>query len=60
MTSNKSQGQSLDYVGLYLPRSVFSHDLKIVIHENKNQALKCTTNVVFKEDFENLKFVEEK
>jgi ATP-dependent DNA helicase PIF1 len=25
MTINKSQGQSLDNVGLYLPRSVFSH-----------------------------------
>ena len=25
MTINKSQGQSLDTVGLYLPRAVFSH-----------------------------------
>jgi len=25
MTINRSQGQSLDYVGLYLTRSVFSH-----------------------------------
>ncbi|CAN1180731.1 hypothetical protein LINPERHAP2_LOCUS34934, partial [Linum perenne] len=25
MTINKSQGQTLDYVGLYLPRPVFSH-----------------------------------
>ncbi|XP_071708682.1 uncharacterized protein [Rutidosis leptorrhynchoides] len=25
MTINKSQGQSLDYVGLYLPKTVFSH-----------------------------------
>lgn len=25
MTINKSQGQSLDTVGLYLPRSGFSH-----------------------------------
>jgi ATP-dependent DNA helicase PIF1 len=25
MTINKSQGQSLDYVGLYLPKDVFSH-----------------------------------
>ncbi|CAN1284550.1 ATP-dependent DNA helicase PIF1, partial [Linum perenne] len=25
MTVNKSQGQTLDYVGLYLPRPVFSH-----------------------------------
>lgn len=25
MTINKAQGQSLAYVGLYFPRSVFSH-----------------------------------
>jgi len=25
MTINKSQGQTLDSVGLYLPKSVFSH-----------------------------------
>jgi len=68
MTINKSQGQSLDYVGLYLPWNVFSHGqlyvaisrvkskkgLKIVIHNKENQALKSTTNVVFKEVFENL------
>jgi ATP-dependent DNA helicase PIF1 len=68
MTINKSQGQSLDNVGLYLPRSVFSHGqfyvaisrvkskkgLKILIHDKENQALKSTTNVVFKEVFENL------
>lgn len=47
MTINKSQGQTLDSVGLYLPRSVFSHGqlcvafsrirtkagLKILIHD---------------------------
>ncbi|KAL8154991.1 hypothetical protein AgCh_000381 [Apium graveolens] len=27
MTINKSQGQSLDTVGLYLPRAAFSHDI---------------------------------
>jgi ATP-dependent DNA helicase PIF1 len=26
MTTNKSQGQSLKHIGLYTPRSVFSHD----------------------------------
>ncbi|GAU49007.1 hypothetical protein TSUD_284940 [Trifolium subterraneum] len=50
MTINKSQGQSLDYVGIYLPRSVFSHGqiyvavsrvkskqgIKILIHDDKN------------------------
>ncbi|XP_050889153.1 uncharacterized protein LOC127094356 [Lathyrus oleraceus] len=68
MTINKSQGQSLDYVGLSLPRSVFSHGqlyvaisrvkskkgLKILIHDKDNHLLNSTTNVVFKEVFENL------
>ncbi|XP_058774627.1 uncharacterized protein LOC131648911 [Vicia villosa] len=68
MTINKSQGQSLDYVGIYLPRSVFSHDqlyvavsrvkskkrLKILIHDKDNKPLSTTTNVIFKEVFENL------
>jgi len=31
MTINRSQGQSLDYVGLYLPRSVFSHGQLYVV-----------------------------
>ncbi|XP_050897256.1 uncharacterized protein LOC127104085 [Lathyrus oleraceus] len=68
MTINKSQGQSLDYVGLYLPRSVFGHGqlyvaisrvkskkgLKILIHDKDNHPLNSTTNVMFKEVFENL------
>ncbi|XP_058780230.1 uncharacterized protein LOC131653904 [Vicia villosa] len=68
MTINKSQGQSLDYVGLYLPRNVFSHGqlyvaisrvkskngLKILIHDKDNEAADTTTNVVFKEVFENV------
>jgi ATP-dependent exoDNAse (exonuclease V) alpha subunit len=30
MTINKSQGQTLNHVGLYLPRPVFTHDLLYV------------------------------
>ncbi|XP_058733727.1 uncharacterized protein LOC131605382 [Vicia villosa] len=68
MTINKSQGQSLDIVGLYLPTHVFSHgqlyvaisrvtnknDLKILIHDNDNVPLSTTTNVVYKEVFQSL------
>ncbi|XP_058726187.1 uncharacterized protein LOC131597510 [Vicia villosa] len=68
MTINKSQGQSLDHVGIYLLRSVFSHGqfyvavsrvksrkgLKILIHDKDKHPLTTTTNVVFKEVFENL------
>nr|XP_043639113.1 ATP-dependent DNA helicase PIF1-like [Erigeron canadensis] len=62
MTINKSLGQSLDRVGLYLPRPVFSHGqlyvtvsrvkskkgLKILIEEEDSITNK-TTNVVYKE-----------
>ena len=68
MTINKSQGQSLSSVGLYLPKPVFSHGqlyvvvsrvqskqgLKILIHDNEKKPLKTTINVVFKEVFQNL------
>lgn len=57
MTIKKSQGQSLDYIGLYLSRSVFRHDqlyvaisrvkikkgLKILIHDKDSQPLENTT-----------------
>jgi ATP-dependent DNA helicase PIF1 len=68
MTINKSQGQSLDCVGLYLPKPVFSHGqfyvaisrvktkkgLKILILDENNKPTNTTTNVVFKEVFQNI------
>ena len=68
MTINKSHGQSLSNVGLYLPRPVFTHGqlyvalsrvktregLKILLHDTNKQSLASTTNVVYKEVFENL------
>ncbi|XP_071686775.1 uncharacterized protein [Rutidosis leptorrhynchoides] len=70
MTINKSQGQSLKYVGLYLPKPVFSHrqlyvalsrvtdpsGLKIVMINDSDERLKGhTRNVVYRETFFNLK-----
>lgn len=62
MTINKSQGQSLEMVGLFLPKSVFTHGqlyvtisrvtspkgLKIFIDDESGQCTTYTQNVVFK------------
>ncbi|XP_028753423.1 uncharacterized protein LOC114713014, partial [Neltuma alba] len=68
MTINKSQGQSMTNVGLYLPRPVFSHGqlyvamsrvrridgLKVLIVDSNNKSTNITTNVVYREIFQNV------
>ncbi|XP_074326976.1 uncharacterized protein LOC141664918 [Apium graveolens] len=65
MTINKSQSQSLKTVGLYLPKSVFSHGqyyvaisrvtsptrLTIFVDDESGAATNITQNVVYKEVF---------
>jgi len=66
MTINKSQGQTLSRVGLYLPQPVFTHGqlyvaisrvktkrgLKILILDEDGNVTNTTKNVVYKEIFE--------
>ena len=68
MTINKSQGQSLSHVGLFLPKSVFGHGqfyvavsrvtsrkgLKILICDKNGEVCHRTENVVYKEVFQTL------
>ncbi|CAN1790705.1 ATP-dependent DNA helicase PIF1 [Linum perenne] len=68
MTINKSQGQTLDTVGLYLPTPVFSHGqlyvavsrvrsaagIFIVIENEDSLPLDVTRNIVYDEIFEEL------
>ncbi|KAJ0523564.1 putative DNA helicase [Helianthus annuus] len=68
MTINKSQGQSLSRVGLFLKNPVFTHGqlyvalsrvtrrdgLKIVILDSDGNLCDTTSNVVYKEVFRNL------
>ncbi|KAL3653006.1 hypothetical protein CASFOL_002687 [Castilleja foliolosa] len=62
MSINKSQGQSLSYVGLYLDKPVFSHGrlyvvvslfsnrkgLRILLSQEDNSTVNTTDNVVYK------------
>lgn len=68
MTINKSQGQSLKRVGLYLPDPIFSHGqlyvalsrvtdtsgLKILNGPNENEDKDTIANIVYKEVYNNL------
>ncbi|XP_071902732.1 uncharacterized protein [Coffea arabica] len=68
VTINKSQGQTLSNVGVYLPEPVFSHGqlyialsratspsrLKILIVNRDNDPWNYTKNIVYREVFENL------
>ncbi|KAL0728766.1 hypothetical protein Bca4012_024859 [Brassica carinata] len=68
MTINKSQGQTLENVGLFLPRPVFSHGqlyvalsrvksrsgLKILITGKEGKPQTKTLNFVYKQVFQNI------
>lgn len=68
MTINKSQGQSLNHVGLYLPKQVFSHGqvyvalsrvttgegLTIINTNDEVQDKTFIKNIVFREIFQNI------
>ncbi|XP_016168042.1 ATP-dependent DNA helicase PIF1-like [Arachis ipaensis] len=70
MSINKSQGQTLSHVGLYLPRPVFTHGqlyvalsrvkskrgLKVLLMNYVGMSANSTINVIYKEVFEKIVF----
>jgi len=68
MIINKSQGQSLNHVGIYIPQPVFSHGqlcvavsrvtsrngLEILLTNENGDDINTTTNVVYKKIFQNM------
>ena len=68
MTINKNQGQTLQNVGLFLPKPVFSHGqlyvalsrvksmsgLKILIKDKQGKPHTKTMNVIYKQVFQNI------
>ncbi|XP_020972971.1 ATP-dependent DNA helicase PIF1-like [Arachis ipaensis] len=70
MTINKSQGQTLSHVGLYLPRPVFTHGqlyvalsrvkskrgLKVLLMNHVGMSTNSTINIVYREVFEKIVF----
>ncbi|CAN0925714.1 ATP-dependent DNA helicase PIF1 [Linum grandiflorum] len=72
MTINKSQGQTLDQIGIFLPTPVFSHGqlyvalsrvrsaagIHIVLQDTSKADYNCTRNIVYTEIFQDLQIQE--
>ena len=70
MSINKAQGQTIPYMGLYLPNHVFTHgqlyvalsrvqsknNIKILVKNGKVDEQVYTKNIVYKEIFSNIRY----